>query len=125
MISHIHLSIKSFTEIRDCVELSYQFILSSKHSPNINLRLFSLNFCSIPSTPHFFLFLPWWLLLKTVTWHHFCSVFIYIYSLLNEKDPHEGQKVSVKSPCLFVPFFSGKGFCFLLLFSCRLILFKC
>ena len=40
------------------LELTYQFILSSRHSPGINFRQLPFTFTSIPSTPPFFLFFP-------------------------------------------------------------------
>ena len=40
------------------LELSYQFVLSSRHCPSINLRWFSFNFPSIPSPPSPFCVIP-------------------------------------------------------------------
>jgi hypothetical protein len=52
------------------------------------------------------------------------SVFMYIYSLLIEKDLCKCRNVSVVSMCLFLPFIRrsfylfGKSFLFLFLFLC-------
>ena len=63
------------------LELGYQLILSSKHSLGLTPdNLF--NFPTIHTTPPFFLLLPWWLLLETITWRHLYCVFTYIYSHL-------------------------------------------
>jgi hypothetical protein len=62
-------------------------------------NIFHLIFSSILYTPPFFVFLPWWLLLETVTWCHHYSVFTYIYSLVIEKDLCEYRNISVKFLC--------------------------
>ena len=59
------------------LEVSYQFVMSYRHSPGINLRLFSFNFPSISST------LPisqpvWWYFSKTLIWRPLYYVSTYL-----------------------------------------------
>ena len=49
------------------LKLSYQFILSSRHNPGINLRYFPFNFPYIPPLLPSSCYFPCWLLLKIVT----------------------------------------------------------
>ena len=71
----------------------------------------SFNFPAIPSTPSFFLCLPWWLSLNTVIRHHLYSAFTYIYLFFS--DWERPQWVFM---CLLVSFkqrslhFFGKSF---------------
>jgi hypothetical protein len=85
------------------LEFTWLFILSSRHSVDILTKIISIQFSLHPL--HSFMFLAWWLLLKTVMWCHLFRVFIYIYSLLIEKDLCECWKISVKFACsLFYAF---------------------
>ena len=76
------------------VKLAYQFIVSSKHSPGINLRYLHLIFLHPlhPSPPS--LTTPWWHFPKTLMCCHHYHVFTYIYSLLIEKGICDRQNIS-------------------------------
>ena len=85
-------------------ELTYQFVLSSRHTV---LVLNSDDFHSIlsPSPP----FLPssclaplWWNFSETFTWCCLYRVFTYIYSLLIEKNICDHQNILAKLSCVYV-----------------------
>ena len=95
-------------------ENKWLFILSSRHT----VVLTSDDFHSIfpPSPPLLPLPVsqPLWLhFSKTLMWRHLYCVFIYIYSLLIEKNICDHQNVSIKLPCVFVCLLSGDLFIFL------------
>ena len=71
------------------IELAFQIILPSRHSPGINFRQFPIFF---PSS--FPVLQPWWHFSKPLMWRHHYRVFTYIYSLLIEKGMCDRQNIS-------------------------------
>ena len=92
------------------LNFSYQFVLSSRHRPGINIRDFHSIFP--PSLPPSYLASPWWHFSKTLMWHSLYHVFIYIYSLPIEKDICDRQNGSIKLPCVSVCLLFGILFIF-------------
>ena len=95
------------------LEFAYQFVLSFRYSPAVNLRQFPFSFPFIPSASHLFLFLthPGGSYSKLSRGATF-TVFTYIHSLLIEKDICDCRNVSVKLPCVYLCLSSGDLFIF-------------
>ena len=88
------------------LKLAYEFVPFSKHSPGINLRWFSFNFLSIPSTPSLSCLTPHLVALLQN------SHIVLSLPCLIEKDICDCQNISMKLPCVCVCLLSGNLFIF-------------
>ena len=102
------------------LELTYQFVLSTWHSPGINLRWLLFNFPSIPSTPPSFCLAP--SLVALFQNSHMCSHTSTLFWLRKMSVTFTTLQLSLL--CLSVPFirrslhFSVRVFSFFSYFLC-------
>ena len=107
----LHNLLPNTDHITHChLELAYQFVLSSRHSPGINFRWYLFN---LPSTPPLFVLHPLWRYFsKTLMWCHLYRLFRYIYSPLIEKDLRDRRNISIKFLYVYLCLSSGDLFIF-------------